>query len=229
VIRGIAEGCLQSGCALLGGETAEMPGMYQENEYDLAGFAVGIVERHALITGDSIASGDAVIGVASSGLHSNGYSLVRKVLFERAGLDLLDTPEGLGEPLVDALLRPTRIYAKAALHALRTGAVKGFCHITGGGLVGNIPRILPAGLGITLDQRTWKRPAIFDLLARLGEIDEAEMRRAFNLGLGFIVITGRDAEQAVIEQIVESGETAWSVGLVRDMPGVVGEKRVRFV
>jgi phosphoribosylformylglycinamidine cyclo-ligase len=229
VIRGITEGCIQSGCALLGGETAEMPGMYQKNEYDLAGFALGIVDRHALITGKGIASGDAVIGIASSGLHSNGYSLVRKVLFERAGLGIQETPEVLGEPLVEALLRPTRIYAKAAQNALKTGRVKGFCHITGGGLVGNIPRILPDGLGVALDQGSWRRPAIFNLLAKLGEIEEDEMRRTFNLGLGFLVISERGSEKEVIEKIVESGEIAWPVGAVRDMPGVIGEDRVRFV
>jgi phosphoribosylformylglycinamidine cyclo-ligase len=229
VIKGIADGCVQAGCALLGGETAEMPGMYQDNEYDLAGFAVGIVDRESIITGETIQPGDTVIGVASSGLHSNGYSLVRKVLFEHAALWLQDEPKELGEPLVETLLRPTRIYAKAAQNALTTGQVKGFCHITGGGLVGNIPRILPDGLGVELEQKSWKRPAIFDLLARLGDIEEAEMRRAFNLGLGFIVITSRDSSREVIEKLEESGEFAWPVGTVRDMPGAIDEDRVRFV
>lgn len=228
VVRGISEGCIQSGCALLGGETAEMPGMYRDNEYDLAGFALGVVERSDLITGANITCDDVVIGIASSGLHSNGYSLVRKVLFERAALAIHEKPDALGEPLVDTLLRPTRIYVKAAQNALKTGRVKGFCHVTGGGLLGNIPRILPDGLGVVLDQSSWKRPAIFDLLAELGEIEENEMRRTFNLGIGFVVISERGSEKEVIEKIGESGEIAWSIGAVRDMPGIIGESRVRF-
>ncbi|MBN1652588.1 MAG: phosphoribosylformylglycinamidine cyclo-ligase [Deltaproteobacteria bacterium] len=229
VIRGITGGCLQAGCALLGGETAEMPGLYRENEYDLAGFAVGIVERQSIITGETISSGDSIIAVASSGLHSNGYSLVRKVLFERAALALDHRPKGFSEPLVDMLLRPTRIYVKAVESALSTGRVKGLCHITGGGLVGNIPRILPRGLGVELETRSWKRPAVFDLIAELGEIEEEEMRRAFNLGIGFVVITDKGAETEVIERLVESGENAWQVGTVSVMSAAVGEARVRFI
>jgi phosphoribosylformylglycinamidine cyclo-ligase len=229
VIEGIAAGCAQALCALIGGETAEMPDLYAAGEYDLAGFAVGVVERSAMVTGQAIRAGDVVLGVASNGLHSNGYSLARKVLLEKAALPLAGIPAGLGEPLVDALLRPTRIYVKAVQTALATGAVRGLCHITGGGLPGNIPRILPPGLGVELELRQWRRPPIFDLIAELGGVQEREMRRTFNLGLGFIVIAARGAEARVIEALRQSGEDAMRVGAVVDMPEAVDEARVRFI
>jgi phosphoribosylformylglycinamidine cyclo-ligase len=229
VVEGIAEGCRQAGCALLGGETAELPGMYAEDEYDLAGFAVGVVDRQSILTGERIEKGDAVIGVSSNGLHSNGYSLVRKVLIEKEGLGLDDRIEVLDEPLVESLLRPTRIYAKAASAALSTGGVRAFSHITGGGLPGNIPRVLPPGLGVELDPRSWSAAAIFELVANAGNIDEAEMRRTFNMGIGLIVIAAPDYADTVMKALEASGETAWRVGVVSKMPDQEGESRVRFI
>lgn len=229
VIEGIAAGCIQAQCALIGGETAEMPDMYAAGEYDLAGFAVGVVERSKIVSGKSIVAGDVVVGVASNGLHSNGYSLARKVLLEKAGLRLADTPDMLGEPLGEALIRPTRIYVKAVERAMATGAVRGLCHITGGGLPGNLPRILPSGVGIELHPSRWVRPPIFDLIATLGGVQEDEMRRTFNLGLGFVVIAAQGREQPIIDALQESGEKAMRVGTVVDMPDAVDEARVRFV
>lgn len=229
VIRGISAGCIEANCALIGGETAEMPGFYQPGEYDLAGFSVGVVERDEIITGERITEGDVVLGIASSGLHSNGYSLVRKVLLETAGLSLDQRIEELKEPLVEALLRPTRIYVKAVRSALATGAVRGLCHITGGGLPGNIPRILPPGLGVELNTDAWDKAPIFDLIARIGGVEPQEMRRAFNLGLGFIVIVEKNSADLVIKAITESGEKANRVGVAVPMPGVEDEERVQFV
>jgi phosphoribosylformylglycinamidine cyclo-ligase len=229
VIEGIAAGCTQAQCALIGGETAEMPDMYAAGEYDLAGFAVGVVERSKVVSGQSIVPGDAAVGVASNGLHSNGYSLARKVLLKKAGLRLTDRPESLGESLGETLLRPTRIYVKAVASAMATGAVRGLCHITGGGLPGNLPRILPDGLGIELHQSRWLTPPIFDLIAKIGGVQEEEMRRTFNLGLGFVVIAERGKEQQVIEALEASGEKATTVGTVVHAPDAVDEARVRFV
>jgi phosphoribosylformylglycinamidine cyclo-ligase len=228
VIRGIARGCEEAGCALLGGETAELPGFYRPGEYDLAGFAVGVVERAKILDGTRVRPGDAVVGVASSGLHSNGYSLVRKVLIEHARLPLDEIPEGLAEPLVDALLRPTRIYAGAVRALLEAGPVHALAHITGGGLPGNVPRVLPEGLGVELDPRTWSRPPIFELVQRHGRVAESEMRRTFNLGLGLVaVVPPADAPRAV-DALSAAGECAAIVGRVIEMPGAEFEARVVF-
>jgi phosphoribosylformylglycinamidine cyclo-ligase len=231
VIQGIARGCEDAGCALLGGETAEMPGFYAPREYDLAGFSVGVVERAKIIDGTRSRAGDVVIGVASSGLHSNGYSLVRRVLLEDARLDLHATPEGLGEPLVDALLRPTKIYARAVRALLDGGIdVRALCHVTGGGLPGNAPRVLPETLGVELDRTSWERPRIFDLVQRLGEIAEEEMRRAFNLGLGLLVIVPESDARRAIDALAGSGERAWEIGrVIETAPGTEHDDRVRFV
>jgi phosphoribosylformylglycinamidine cyclo-ligase len=230
VLRGIASGCEQASCALLGGETAELPGFYADGEYDLAGFAVGIVGRRQLLDGTAVRKGDACLGVASSGLHSNGYSLVRKVLLERAGLRLDATVPELGESLASALLRPTRIYARAVRAALEAapGAVHAISHVTGGGLPGNAPRVLPDGLGLVLDERAWTRPPIFDLVQRAGDVEESEMRRTFNLGLGLLVFVDPSQADAVRAALEGAGETAWVVGEVRQMPGAVDEARVVF-
>ena len=226
VVGGIARGCEIAGCALLGGETAELPGFYPDGEYDLAGFAVGVVERADILDGSRIHEGDTVIGVASSGLYSNGYSLARKALLELEGSTLDAFDAALGRSLGDALLEPTRIYVRAARAALDTGGVHGFCHITGGGLPGNLPRILPDGLGIGMKPRAWDRSPLFDRIARAGNVGEAEMRRTFNLGLGFVMIVAAEKDSAVLEAVRATGETAWTVGSVHRTSGA--EERVRF-
>ncbi|MDQ3036803.1 MAG: phosphoribosylformylglycinamidine cyclo-ligase [Myxococcota bacterium] len=228
VIQGIARGCEDAGCALLGGETAELPGFYAPGEYDLAGFAVGVVERGAILDGKRVRPGDAVIGIASSGLHSNGYSLVRKVLLESAKLELSATPEGLGEPLIDALLRPTRIYVRAVRALLDAVDLRALSHITGGGLPGNVPRVLPDGIGVTIDPATWERPAIFELVQRHGAVAESEMRRAFNLGLGLVAFVPAEDAQRAIDVLVSAGERASVIGRVIETPGAEFEDRVRF-
>ena len=212
VIEGIAEGCRQAGCALLGGETAELPGFYAGGEYDLAGFAVGVVERSAIIDGSKVQVGDVVLGVSSSGLHSNGYSLARKVLLERAALSLAAAPAELGEPLGDVLLRPTRIYVRAIQAAIAAGPVHSFCHVTGGGLPENLPRVLPAGVALELDTSSWRRPPVFDLIQRLGEVSDAEMYRTFNMGLGLVLCVPESAADAISAAIASSGETVQRIG-----------------
>jgi phosphoribosylformylglycinamidine cyclo-ligase len=227
VIEGIAEGCRLAGCALLGGETAEMPGMYLPGEYDLAGFVVGVAERTELLPRRDVRPGDVVIGVGSDGLHSNGFSLARKVLIETAGLALEQTLPELGEPLVDALLRPTRIYCKVALAAIQAGGIKAFCHVTGGGLPGNLPRVLPDGLGAELDERCWRRPPIFDLIAQRGNVAIEEMRATFNLGLGLIAVVEAARAQDLLALFERGGERASIVGrIVETGPA---DERVRFV
>jgi phosphoribosylformylglycinamidine cyclo-ligase len=212
VIAGIAEGCKQAGCALLGGETAELPGFYAAGEYDLAGFAVGVVEKSAIIDGSKVAPGDVVIGVSSSGLHSNGYSLARKALLEAAGLALDQVVPELGEPLVDALLRPTRIYVKAIQAALFAGEVRSLCHVTGGGLPENLPRVLAPEVALELDPGSWRRPPIFDLIQQRAQVAEAEMYRTFNMGIGLVAcVPERDAD-AVLRAFEGAGESAQRIG-----------------
>ncbi|KYF90337.1 phosphoribosylaminoimidazole synthetase [Sorangium cellulosum] len=230
VVRGIADGCKQAGCALIGGETAELPGMYADGEYDLAGFAVGVVERSRILDGKRIAPGDAVLAVASSGLHSNGYSLARRVLEKEMGLRMSDRVDELGATVGDALLTPTRIYARAitALLAACGDAVRGLSHITGGGLPGNLPRVLPDGLGARLDLGSYQRPAIFHLLQRGGPVDEAEMRRTFNLGVGLVAVVDKSAADKAIDALADSGERAWVLGEIVPVGDVPFEERVRF-
>jgi phosphoribosylformylglycinamidine cyclo-ligase len=218
IIAGIADGCRQAGCALIGGETAEMPGMYAGQDYDLAGFAVGAAERGNLITGEHIRAGDVVLGLAASGLHSNGFSLVRKVV-ETLGLDYRAPAPFADEPLAAALLVPTRIYVAACLAAHGAGLVKGLAHITGGGLLDNIPRVLPAGLMARLDATAWTRPAVFGWLAEAGGIQPAEMLHTFNCGIGMAVITAEaDAEQA--RQVLSAaGETVSVIGRIEPRKG----------
>jgi phosphoribosylformylglycinamidine cyclo-ligase len=227
VVRGIAEGCKQAGCALLGGETAELPGFYGGGEYDLAGFSVGVVGRKALITGERIAVGDVVLGVASSGLHSNGFSLARRALLDRENpLSLTDTPAGLDAPLGDVLLRPTRIYADVARTALAAGDIRGFCHITGGGLPGNLHRGLPDGVGMKVTLSAWPRPAIFDLIQREGGVAEAEMQRTFNVGLGFTMIVPPSDAAAVEAALAAMGEPVYRVGEIV-ASDATGEARIQ--
>lgn len=212
VIRGIAEGCAQAGAALVGGETAEMPGMYHGDDYDVAGFCVGVVEKAAIIDGTRIAPGDAVIGLASSGAHSNGYSLIRK-LVSLAGADAQTMLEG--KPLFDRLLAPTRIYVKSLLELIRALPVHGLAHITGGGITDNIPRVLPEGLEVALQRKAWHRDPLFDWLQQTARIDAAEMYRTFNCGLGMVVIVAAAQANAALALLKSHGETATLIGEVR--------------
>ncbi|MBK6631066.1 MAG: phosphoribosylformylglycinamidine cyclo-ligase [Betaproteobacteria bacterium] len=211
VIQGIARGCELAGCALIGGETAEMPSMYPDGEYDLAGFAVGAVEKSRLIDGAAIEPGDVVIGLASSGAHSNGYSLVRKIL-ERARPDM--NADFDGRSLAEAVMAPTRIYVKPLLALMDALPVKGLAHITGGGLLDNVPRILKDSLVATLDSTAWTRPKLFDWLQREGQVADAEMHRVFNCGIGMVVVVAQAQEEEALKLLREAGETAWSIGMI---------------
>ncbi|WP_322050973.1 phosphoribosylformylglycinamidine cyclo-ligase [Paraburkholderia bannensis] len=213
VVQGIAQGCELSGCALIGGETAEMPGMYPDGEYDLAGFAVGAVEKSKIIDGSTITPGDVVLGLASSGIHSNGFSLVRKII-ERANPDL--NADFDGRSLGDALMAPTRIYVKPLLKLMETITVKGMAHITGGGLVENIPRVLRDGLTAELDQSAWPLPPLFSWLQKEGGVADAEMHRVFNCGIGMAVVVAADQADAAAAQLAAAGEQVWKIGFVRE-------------
>lgn len=212
VVRGIVEGCVQAGAALVGGETAEMPGMYQGEDYDLAGFCVGVVEKDAIIDGARTRAGDAIIGLASSGPHSNGYSLIRRLL-ATAGATPATMLDGI--MLFDRLLAPTRIYVKALLALPRAVPVHALAHITGGGLTDNIPRVLPAGLEAVLERRNWHRDPVFDWLQQVGRIEPAEMYRTFNCGLGMVVIVPPEHAAAAVQILTARGETATVIGEVR--------------
>ncbi len=221
VIAGVAQGCALAGCTLLGGETAELPGFYTPGEYELAGFAVGIVERARIIDGRSIRPGDRVVGVASTGLHSNGYSLARKILADR-NLSLTSTIDGVH--LGDALLQPTRIYAKQVLALLEAVPVKGLAHITGSGLPGNVPRCLPDGTRAVLDARTWTRAPIFDVLQQLGQVATPEMFSTFNMGLGLTVVLAPEHVAPALAVLRAQGLEAWDVGHVdAGRPGTEAE------
>ncbi len=214
IIKGIAEGCRQAGCALAGGETAEMPGMYSEGDYDLAGFAMGAAERGTLLPQPDIHDGDIILGLASSGPHSNGYSLIRKIV-ERSGL-AWDAPSPFSnETLAEALLTPTRIYVKALLPVLKTGKLKGLAHITGGGLTENTPRMLPKGMRAELDWSAWSRPPVFRWLIETGAAPEEDARRTFNLGIGMVAAVAPEDADAVTAQLAAAGETVHRVGVVR--------------
>lgn len=213
VVAGIAEGCRQAGCALVGGETAEMPGMYSDGDYDLAGFSLGAVERgHALPYLDRQQAGDVIIGLASSGPHSNGYSLIRKVV-ERSGLNWGDdAPFAKDRTLAQALMEPTRIYVKPVLPLMKAGLVKGAAHITGGGLIENPPRCIAEGLSASFDWESWPVPPVFRWLAEVGGIDDHELRRTFNCGVGFILIVAPENVEAVLEGLLTAGEAAFVCG-----------------
>jgi phosphoribosylformylglycinamidine cyclo-ligase len=212
VVKGIAAGCEQAGCALIGGETAEMPGMYPAEEYDLAGFAVGIVEKSEIIDGATIAEGDVVLGLASSGAHSNGYSLIRKILDDRR-IDL--SAELDGKALSDWILAPTRIYVKPVLKLLKKVNVKGLAHITGGGLLENIPRVLPETLAARLERGTWTMPPLFGWLQKQGNIPEREMYRVFNCGIGMVVIVSPEEAGTAVTLLRKAGETPWRIGTIQ--------------
>ncbi|NNE38062.1 MAG: phosphoribosylformylglycinamidine cyclo-ligase [Gammaproteobacteria bacterium] len=221
IIQGIVKGCELAGCALQGGETAEMPGMYQGNDYDLAGFCVGVVEKDNIIDGHSIIPGNVAIGLASSGLHSNGFSLVRKVL-EISQTKLTDTLSG--NTFQDILLTPTQIYVKPVLETIKTHAINGIAHITGGGLVENIPRILPENLAVSLNHNSWQQPEIFNWLQSTGNIPEDEMYRVFNCGVGMVLFVNADESTAVINMLNSNGVEAWQMGEVIERQSVDSEQ-----
>ena len=218
IVRGIANACKESGCALIGGETAEMPGMYAPGDYDLAGFAVGAVERDRLLTGASVTAGDIILGIASSGVHSNGYSLVRKIVADSGLAYEVEAPFASGKSLGEALLTPTRLYVKSCLAAIPAG-IKALAHITGGGLIENIPRVLPANTKAVLDASRWTLPPVFQWLAKTGRVAPDEMARTFNCGLGMIAVVAPDKAQAVRDVLVGGGETVFEVGRVESSSG----------
>lgn len=217
IVAGVSEGCLQSGAALIGGETAEMPGMYKVEEYDLAGFAVGIVEKSKLITGDKIAAGDIIIGLGSSGIHSNGYSLVRHVI---KGLDLNETYDGLSTTLGDAVMEPTRIYAKSIKAVTEKVIIKGITHVTGGGFYENFPRMLHGDLGVLIDKATWTVPEILQFIQTKGNISEEEMYGVFNMGVGMAVVVSPEDVEQTLNLFKELGEVAFEMGTIVEEEGV---------
>jgi phosphoribosylformylglycinamidine cyclo-ligase len=218
VVEGIAEGCRQAGAALIGGETAEMPGLYSKGDYDLAGFAVGAVERGEQLTGANVAPGDVLLGLASSGVHSNGFSLVRRIVEERGFL--LDRPAPFDHTrlLGDALLEPTRIYVKSLLPLVRRGCIKALAHITGGGLLENVPRVLPENGHARIDAGAWEQPPLFAWLQGQGRIEPAEMARTFNCGIGMVVVVAADDVGYITEMLQEAGETVYTIGAIEAGP-----------
>jgi phosphoribosylformylglycinamidine cyclo-ligase len=216
-LRGVAEGCKRAGCALLGGETATMPGMYRDGQLELVGFSVGVVERDKVIDGSTVAEGDALVGVASSGFHSNGYSLVRKVLDEgiAAGkFELFGTVPEFNQTLASALLAPTRIYVKPVLNVIRDFTVNGIVHITGGGFDGNVPRILPKSVLARIDTNSWPRPGVFDWIRKHAELPESELLRVFNCGIGMVLCVPHDQAEDVADRLRAQGERAYRIGRV---------------
>ncbi len=218
IIEGIAEGCVQSGCALIGGETAEMPGMYPEGDFDLAGFAVGAMERGTALP-DGVKAGDVLLGLASNGVHSNGYSLVRR-LVEHSGLGWDDACPFDDGPLGQVLLTPTRLYVRAALDAIRLGGVHALAHITGGGLSENLPRVLPDGLGARIDLDAWELPGVFGWMAGVGDIAQAEMLKTFNCGIGMVLVCAPERAGAITQLLRTAGEGVHHIGVVSDAPGM---------
>jgi phosphoribosylformylglycinamidine cyclo-ligase len=224
VIEGLARGCKESGCALLGGETAEMPGFYAEGEYDIAGFIVGVVDRPHVITGSRIEPGDTVIALPSIGLHTNGYSLARKLFFEVAGFDVDTYVDALGCTAGEELLKPHRSYLGALEGLLESGAIKGLAHITGGGLLDNIPRILPEGTAVEINKGSWPVLPVFDLMARAGNVSEREMYRTFNMGVGMVIVAAKQEAGRVKAHLDSLGEAYYDIGCV-----VAGSKDVRII
>ncbi|KPB05867.1 phosphoribosylformylglycinamidine cyclo-ligase [Bacillus sp. CHD6a] len=220
IVKGIADGCEQAGCALVGGETAEMPGMYDDTEYDLAGFTVGVVEKERLINGSKIEPGNVLIGLSSSGIHSNGYSLVRKIVFEKGKLDLDKKYDGFEGTLGEELLTPTKIYVKPILEVLKKYDINGMAHITGGGFIENIPRMLPEGMQAEVDYGTWPIPPIFDLLQEVGELDRKEMFNIFNMGIGMVLAINEEILPEVVQILEANGEKAYLIGRVKEGEGI---------
>jgi phosphoribosylformylglycinamidine cyclo-ligase len=221
IVAGIASGCIQAGCALVGGETAEMPDFYAPGEYDLAGFAVGVVERSGIVTGETVEPGDRVLGLASSGLHSNGFSMARRAVFERLGLKVGDAFPGTGRSVADELLSPTRIYVKPVLALLRALPVRAMAHVTGGGITENLPRVLPEGCRAVIRPDAWPRLPVFQVIQDAARVDEDEMRRTFNMGLGYlIVMRAQDADRARA-LLKGTGESVFEVGEIEAGPRAV--------
>ncbi|MEW6738965.1 MAG: phosphoribosylformylglycinamidine cyclo-ligase [Nitrospirota bacterium] len=224
VVKGIAEGCKESGCALIGGETAEMPGFYGEDEYDLAGFAVGVVDRDKIIDGSKIKEGDVIIGIASSGLHSNGYSLARKVFFDAAKFDIDTHIPELGTTIGEELLKPTKIYVKA-FDALKDKMdVHGMAHITGGGIVGNVPRIIGDGLTSVIKENSWPMLPIFNIIKRLGNVPDEDMKKTFNLGIGYVIVLPKENSDLSISVLKQYGFDAYHIGFIEK-----GGEKIRYV
>lgn len=221
IVKGIAEGCKQSGCALIGGETAEMPGFYSAEEYDVAGFAVGIADKKKIIDGSKIKEGNLLIGLPSTGLHSNGYSLARKVLFDAAGYDITTFVDELGRTVGEEILEPTKIYVAQVLPLIEKFAIHGLVHITGGGLTENIPRVLPAGLKVVIDSKSWPIKPIFRLLQKIGAIADAEMLRTFNMGIGMVMIVPQNQLAEIMDELEAQGENAYIIGRVAQGAGGV--------
>ena len=214
IVTGMARACLDNGCALLGGETAEMPGFYADGEYDVAGFIVGVVSRHAVVDGRSIGVGDRLVALPSTGLHTNGYSLARAIVFDRLRLGIDAHVPELGETVREALLRPHRSYLHAIRPSLGTKAIKGMAHITGGGITDNLPRVLPPGLGYSLDRGSWTIPPVFRWLQHAGDVAETEMFRAFNMGVGLILVVAASDAAGVVSKLADAGESPWVLGEV---------------
>jgi phosphoribosylformylglycinamidine cyclo-ligase len=220
VVKGVAQACLQNGCALLGGETAEMPDFYAPGEYDLAGFIVGLVERRSILDGTRVRPGDILIGLASTGLHTNGYSLARKIVFDEMGLGIGDWIPDLAKTVTDALLAIHKSYLPALRPFLGRGRVRGLAHVTGGGIPGNLPRILANGLGARIDRESWAVPALFQTLQDAGRVSTEEMFRVFNMGVGMIVIASPEEGEMVANELAAAGETSWILGEVIEGEGV---------
>lgn len=227
IVKGIAEGCKQAGCALIGGETAEMPGFYAEGEYDVAGFTVGAVDRENIIDGSSISVGNRLIGIASSGLHSNGYSLARTLIFDRLGLTIQDEFPGSGVSVADMLLTPTRIYVRSILNLLKDFPIKGIAHITGGGLLENVPRILPKGCLARINTGSWEQPNLFTVLQKAGNVERDEMYRTFNMGIGMVLAVAGNQAEEIIDRLQGLGDPAWIIGTITACAD--GEERVELV
>jgi len=216
IVKGIAEGCRQAGCALIGGETAEMPGFYGPEEYDIAGFVVGVVDRDKIIDGSKIDTGDIVIGLPSSGLHSNGYSLARKTLLEVAGYNVDTFVDELGRTVGEEMLEPTRIYVRQLLPLIEKYEIRGLAHITGGGLTDNIPRVLPEGRKVVLNPNAWPEKAVFELIRKIGKVAVDEMYRTFNMGIGMVMVVPAVQADAIMADLASGGEKAYIIGKVEE-------------
>ncbi len=214
IVSGIVEGCKMAGCALIGGETAEMPGMYSEEDYDLAGFSVGIADKNKIISGQNVKEGDKLIGIASSGIHSNGYSFIRKIFLDEYNYKLTDYIEDLGMTLGEALLVPTKIYVKLIMDLISKYELKAIAHITGGGVIENIPRVIPKGLGIDINKNSWEKPAIFKMIEKFNAIDEVELHKSFNMGIGLVMIVESEKCEEILNYINEKNEKAYIIGEV---------------